>query len=246
MDRNDEGNSWLYQIWYISSLLRPLPPSRQPARQQEEADGGGEQHQNLGPEVSERLLAPEDLQESIDRPGVDGPEAKLLDAFGEEITRHHASAHRRHDEDDEIGQRDELHARAGKPREDEAEARCSKACRNTHDQEAPDMAVELDAEEYFSPNKHDRELEDRDGEQVEKLPEQQRRHRHTGREDAIQRAALGFFDEGATRSRGGEEQKHHAQARGEQGGRRVLFRLAEHVFNVDVEDPRGLVRCFSR
>ena len=65
-------------------------------------------------------------------------------------------------------------------------------------------AVELDAEEELPPDEHDRELQDGDAGEIEELAEQQRRHRHAGPEDAVERAALGLLDERAARARGGE------------------------------------------
>ena len=54
------------------SGLGVFPTARQPAGDREQHDGNPHENQHLRPEVKDRLITPEDLGESVDRPGVDG------------------------------------------------------------------------------------------------------------------------------------------------------------------------------
>ena len=79
-----------------------LPLARQAAGEGHQGDRPEGEDQHLGPQVAERLLAPEDLEEALERPGVEGDQAELLQRHRHQEAREHRAAERRDRQDHQV------------------------------------------------------------------------------------------------------------------------------------------------
>src|SRR5579884_445455 len=61
-----------------AEALHEFPAAREPACDSEQYDRYSGQNQHLGPQLGQRLVAPEHFREAVDGPGVNGQKARLL------------------------------------------------------------------------------------------------------------------------------------------------------------------------
>ena len=84
-----------------TNKLGEFPAPRHSAGDGEEHDGGPHKHQNLRPEVGNRLVSPEDFGESVNRPGVNRQQPCLLHRVRHQEAREHAAANGGHNQNDQ-------------------------------------------------------------------------------------------------------------------------------------------------
>src|SRR5579875_1430445 len=179
--------------------LRALPAAGCAPRNKEQRRSRGQQNQHLRPQRTDRQVAPEDLCESVNCPGVDGEQSCLLHGRRHQIAREHAAADGRHHENKQRRDRAELRTRAAHRSQQNAEGRHSNCGAEPHYEEAGNVREEIHLERRPRPHEHHDQL--RKGEQrvVEELAAEQRAHGNARAEHAIERTALGLVEERARR-----------------------------------------------